>query len=60
MIRTQERRLARLEECPPPDGEPDILHINFVGADGKVTKTRVIEFPRYPPLRRGNATPLAS
>jgi len=45
MTRTLQRRLARLEERLPPDGEPYILHIAFVDRDGKVTGTRTIEFP---------------
>ena len=49
MSRSLERRLARLEERVPPDGEPDTLQINFVSADGKVTGTRVFEFPWCPP-----------
>ena len=49
MSRTLERRLARLEERVPPDGPPETLEIHFVGADGKVTRTRVFEFPWCPP-----------
>jgi hypothetical protein len=52
MTRTLERRLARLEERVLPSGPPHTLQINFVSADGKVTGTRVIEFPWCPPLRR--------
>jgi hypothetical protein len=48
MTRTLERRLARLEEHVPPPGPPETLQINFVSVDGKVTGTRVFEFPWCP------------
>ena len=52
MTRTLERRLARLEERIPPPGPPETLQTNFVSADGRVTGTRVFEFPWRPPALR--------
>jgi hypothetical protein len=56
MTRTLERRLARLEEQVPPDGPPETLEVQFVSADGKVTGTRVFEFPGCPPAWQSPAS----
>jgi hypothetical protein len=55
MSRTLERRLARLEERVPADGPPETLEVQFVSADGKVTGTRVFEFPWSPPQLQSTA-----
>jgi len=49
--RTIYRRLEELEACLPPPGEPELLTLEFVSADGEIVDTRVLQLGEVPPGR---------